>query len=62
MSILACTGLDARAAAVVVRTLRNVASTGRTIICTVHQPSHEIFAQFDDLLLLQRGGWLVCEL
>lgn len=71
------------------RTLRNVASTGRTIICTVHQPSYELFAQvsllsprcvpfglvfplhctrhpcrsfplqFDDLLLLQRGGWQV---
>ena len=52
-------GLDARAAAVVVRVIRRVASTGRTIICTVHQPSAEVFAQFDDLLLLQRGGWQV---
>ena len=46
-------GLDSRAAAVVMRTIRRVASTGRTIICTVHQPSYELFAQFDDLLLLQ---------
>ena len=52
-------GLDARAAAVVVRVIRRVASTGRTIICTVHQPSAEVFGQFDDLLLLQRGGWQV---
>lgn len=51
-------GLDARAAMVVARVIRRVASTGRTIICTVHQPSAELFAQFDDLLLLQRGGWL----
>lgn len=50
-------GLDARAAAVVVRVVRNIASTGRTIICTVHQPSAEVFGMFDDLLLLQRGGW-----
>lgn len=41
------------------RTIRRVASTGRTVICTVHQPSIELFAQFDDLLLLQRGGWQV---
>ena len=52
-------GLDARAAAVVVRVIRRVACTGRTIICTVHQPSAEVFSQFDDLLLLQRGGWQV---
>jgi ABC-type multidrug transport system ATPase subunit len=52
-------GLDARAAAVVIRVIRNVASTGRTIICTVHQPSLDVFSQFDDLLLLQRGGWQV---
>jgi ABC-type multidrug transport system permease subunit len=52
-------GLDARAAAVVVRVIRRVASTGRTIVCTVHQPSAEVFSQFDDLLLLQRGGWQV---
>ena len=52
-------GLDARAAAVVMRVIRNVASTGRTVICTVHQPSAELFYFFDDLLLLQRGGWQV---
>ena len=52
-------GLDARAAAVVMRVIRNVASTGRTVICTVHQPSAELFFFFDDLLLLQRGGWQV---
>jgi hypothetical protein len=41
------------------RVVRNVASTGRTVICTVHQPSAELFYFFDDLLLLQRGGWQV---
>lgn len=50
-------GLDSRAAAVVMRVIRNVAQTGRTVICTIHQPSAELFFAFDDLLLLQRGGW-----
>jgi len=34
-----------------------VAKMGRTVISTIHQPSREIFLMFDDLLLLQRGGW-----
>ena len=50
------TGLDARAAAVVVRVLRNVAQCGRTVVATVHQPSAEVFFAFDSLLLLAPGG------
>ena len=34
-----CAGLDARAAAVVMRAVRNINDTGRTIACTIHQPS-----------------------
>lgn len=41
------TGLDARAAAIVMRTVKNVADTGRTINCTIHQPSTHIFEAFD---------------
>lgn len=52
-------GLDARSAAVVLRVIKNMAKTGRTVICTVHQPSSELFLMFDDLLLLQKGGYLV---
>ena len=29
--------MDARAAAVVMRVIKNVANTGRTVICTIHQ-------------------------
>lgn len=36
--------------------IRNVASSGRTVMVTIHQPSIEIFESFDTLLLLQRGG------
>ncbi|KAL6344901.1 hypothetical protein AAG906_006658 [Vitis piasezkii] len=49
-------GLDARAAAIVVRTVRNTVDTGRTVVCTIHQPSIDIFDAFDELLLLKRGG------
>ncbi|KAJ4718238.1 Pleiotropic drug resistance ABC transporter [Melia azedarach] len=49
-------GLDARAAAIVMRTVRNTVDTGRTVVCTIHQPSIDIFEAFDELLLLKRGG------
>uniref|UniRef100_K3X547 ABC transporter domain-containing protein n=1 Tax=Globisporangium ultimum (strain ATCC 200006 / CBS 805.95 / DAOM BR144) TaxID=431595 RepID=K3X547_GLOUD len=49
-------GLDARSAKTIMDGARKVASTGRTIICTIHQPSSEVFQLFDCLLLLKRGG------
>ncbi|KAL7602302.1 hypothetical protein Lser_V15G25177 [Lactuca serriola] len=49
-------GLDARAAAIVMRTVRNTVDTGRTIVCTIHQPSIDIFEAFDELFLIKRGG------
>ncbi|KAK6157910.1 hypothetical protein DH2020_012158 [Rehmannia glutinosa] len=42
------TGLDARSAAIVMRAVKNVADTGRTIVCTIHQPSIDIFENFDE--------------
>ena len=45
------TGLDARAAAVVMRTVRNTVDTGRTVVCTIHQPSIDIFEAFDEVFL-----------
>ncbi|WRX34653.1 ABC transporter-like [Theobroma cacao] len=41
-------GLDARSAAIVMRTVRNIVNTGRTIVCTIHQPSIDIFESFDE--------------
>ncbi|XP_008804599.1 ABC transporter G family member 42-like [Phoenix dactylifera] len=52
-------GLDARAAAIVMRTVRNTVDTGRTVVCTIHQPSIDIFEAFDELLLLKRGGQII---
>ncbi|KAK8959475.1 ABC transporter G family member 34 [Platanthera guangdongensis] len=52
-------GLDARAAAIVMRTVRNTVNTGRTVVCTIHQPSIDIFEAFDELLLMKRGGRVI---
>jgi len=43
-------GLDARAAAVVMRAVKNVAETGRTVVCTIHQPSIDIFEAFEEVI------------
>lgn len=42
-------GLDARAAAIVMRVVRNTVDTGRTVVCTIHQPSIDIFESFDEV-------------
>ncbi|KAB5544599.1 hypothetical protein DKX38_012711 [Salix brachista] len=52
-------GLDARAAAVVMRAVKNVAETGRTVVCTIHQPSIDIFEAFEELLLMKLGGRII---
>ncbi|KAH9331698.1 hypothetical protein KI387_003806, partial [Taxus chinensis] len=52
-------GLDARAAAIVMRTVRNTVDTGRTVVCTIHQPSIDIFESFDELVLMKRGGQMI---
>uniref|UniRef100_A0A0R0KS95 ABC transporter domain-containing protein n=1 Tax=Glycine max TaxID=3847 RepID=A0A0R0KS95_SOYBN len=49
-------GLDARAAAIVMRIVRNTVDTGRTVVCTIHQPSMDIFESFDELFLMKQGG------
>ncbi|KAH0777901.1 hypothetical protein KY290_009312 [Solanum tuberosum] len=48
-------GLDSASAYFVVQVLKNIACGGRTIICSIHQPSSEVFALFDDLFLLSSG-------
>eukprot|EP00742_Colponemidia_sp_Colp-10_P017271 GILJ01019851.1.p1 GENE.GILJ01019851.1~~GILJ01019851.1.p1 ORF type:complete len:1409 (-),score=187.18 GILJ01019851.1:37-3678(-) len=49
-------GLDSRAALTVMRAIKRIALTQRSILCTIHQPSAEIFYLFDRLLLLKSGG------
>ncbi|XP_059665330.1 ABC transporter G family member 15-like isoform X2 [Cornus florida] len=48
-------GLDSAAAFFVIHTLKNLARDGRTVISSIHQPSSEVFALFDDLFLLSGG-------
>merc|ERR1711871_1430520 len=50
------TGLDSRGAMVVMEAISNIAATGRSVVCTIHQPSSSLFSMFDRLLLLQKGG------
>ncbi|KAK0331254.1 hypothetical protein LTR94_029664, partial [Friedmanniomyces endolithicus] len=53
------TGLDSLAAQSLVRNIRKIAASGRSVVCTIHQPSTVIFNSFDSLLLLKRGGQTV---
>ena len=48
-------GLDSTTALKIVKILKKEALLGKTVICTIHQPSSEIFLQFDRLILLQDG-------
>ena len=50
------TGLDATSAFHLVKTLKHLANTGRTVIITIHQPRSDIFSLFDRLTLLSRGN------
>ncbi|KAF5572372.1 ATPase, partial [Fusarium pseudocircinatum] len=49
-------GLDGQSAYNTVRFLRKLAAHGQAILVTIHQPSAQLFSQFDTLLLLAKGG------
>lgn len=48
-------GLDEVTAAQCVRLLKNLAKQGKTVVCTIHQPSAATFALFDQIFVLARG-------
>lgn len=52
-------GLDSAGAASICRLLRRLARAGQAILCTIHQPSEDLFQQFDRCILLQSGGRVV---
>lgn len=39
----------------IVETMQRLAQQGKTIICTIHQPSSEVFELFDRLCLMAEG-------
>ncbi|KAJ9469407.1 ABC transporter G family member 7 [Diplonema papillatum] len=49
-------GLDSHSAFEVVRHLRALADSGSTIVCSIHQPSSEVFDLFNKVSLLRQGA------
>ena len=49
-------GLDSFAAYQVVTALQSLAAAGCTVLCTIHQPSSEVFRLFDNTVLLVNGA------
>jgi len=52
------TGLDSYNAGAVVERLRSLAVRGKTVICSIHQPTSGIFDLFHSVILLAPGGEL----
>ena len=52
-------GLDGQSSFLIVSFLRKLAAAGQAVLCTIHQPSASLFAQFDNLLLMKAGGNMV---
>jgi len=48
-------GLDSFMADNIVTTLKDMAGKGMTVLCTIHQPSSEVFALFDTVLVMAEG-------
>lgn len=49
------TGLDSYTANILLDVLKELQGEGKTIICTIHQPTSEMFFKFDRLMLMAEG-------
>ncbi|GMS95854.1 hypothetical protein PENTCL1PPCAC_18029 [Pristionchus entomophagus] len=49
------TGLDSYMAESVVNVLSRIAHSGRTVLCTIHQPASQLYALFDSVVFLAGG-------
>ena len=48
-------GLDSHSALNVMRHLQTLVAAGRTVVATIHQPSSQVFANFDQLVVIEAG-------
>lgn len=49
-------GLDSQTSWAILDLLQRLSQSGQAILCTIHQPSAELFQQFDRVLLMAAGG------
>lgn len=49
------TGLDSLTTIQCVEVLKSLARSGRTVVCTIHQPSASIYSMFDQVYILAEG-------
>lgn len=50
-----CSGLDSSTSTQVILLLKQLSEEGRTIVCTIHQPSALVFGLFDHLYAIAEG-------
>ena len=53
--VTAIQGLDSHTAFTLVKLLKQIASSNASILCTIHQPSSEVFFLFDSCIFLKKG-------
>lgn len=52
------TGLDAYKAESLIKSLKTLTDNGHIVICTIHQPSSDVFALFNKVMLISEGRQL----